>query len=81
VIELSVPEKELIQRLLSRAVSEGRSDDTEEVISRRMEVYRELTAPVMEHYRHAGIHHRIDGQGGIDEVAQIIANIVRSEPC
>ena len=42
------------ERLLGRAHEEGRSDDTPEVIARRLEIYHELTEPVVEHYRVTG---------------------------
>jgi len=47
VVALEVPEDTLVQRLLER----GREDDTEDVIRRRQQVYREETAPLLDHYR------------------------------
>jgi len=41
-----VPEEELVQRLLGR----GRTDDTEQVIRRRQQVYRDETAPLLQYY-------------------------------
>ena len=51
---LTVDEDEIVQRLLQRAESEGRADDTEDVIRRRQEVYAEQTAPLIEVYRERG---------------------------
>ncbi|MFC4001537.1 adenylate kinase [Prauserella oleivorans] len=63
VIELKVPEDVLVERLLAR----GRSDDTEEVIRRRQQVYRSETAPLLEYY--ADILVTVDGVGEIDEIS------------
>ena len=46
VVQLEVPEEELVQRLLGR----GRTDDTEQVIRRRQQVYRDETAPLLQYY-------------------------------
>ena len=51
VVVLTVDSEELVQRLLQRAETEGRADDTEEVIRRRQEVYAEQTEPLIEVYR------------------------------
>ncbi len=69
-ISLHAPDEELIQRLLSRG--EGRSDDTEEKIKTRLEVYKKDTAPVMEYYKHSGIYWAVDGTGSVDEIFQRI---------
>ena len=70
VVHLEVQEEELRRRILSR--DEGRADDTEETINRRLEIYRRDTAPVLDHYRDALIH--VDGQGSVDEIATRIAD-------
>jgi len=52
VFDFQVPDREvLLQRLLLRAAEEGRSDDTPEVIRRRLELYEKETAPLVEYYR------------------------------
>ncbi|MBO6584805.1 MAG: adenylate kinase [Gracilimonas sp.] len=71
-ILLSVPEEELIKRILSRG--EGRSDDTEEKVKTRLQVYREETQPVMKHYEKQGKVQEIDGIGTIDEIFGRIKN-------
>jgi adenylate kinase len=68
VIVLTVDADELVRRLTARAQSEGRSDDTEEVIRRRQEVYTEQTEPLIEVYRGRGLLHEVDGIGEVDEV-------------
>ncbi|NYG54923.1 adenylate kinase [Nocardioides perillae] len=66
---LTVDDEELVQRLLHRAQTEGRSDDTEEVIRKRQAVYNEQTAPLLETYDARGLLVRVDGMGGVDEVS------------
>ena len=69
VVALEVPEQELVRRILSRG--EGRADDNEQSVKRRLEVYRGETAPILEHYRDSLV--RIDGVGEMDEVESWIA--------
>jgi adenylate kinase len=68
VLVLTVDPEELVQRLLARAETEGRTDDTEEVIRRRQELYGEQTAPLIDVYRARGIVRDVDGMGPVDEV-------------
>ena len=63
-IWLHVPDSELLRRILSRG--QGRSDDTEEGVARRLEVYRKETAPLLDYY--AGVLAEVDGIGSIDEI-------------
>jgi adenylate kinase len=81
-VVLTVNEEELIQRLLQRAKTEGRADDTEDVIRRRQEVYAEQTAPLIDVYRERGVLIEVDGLGEIDEVTERIfaalESVVRS---
>jgi adenylate kinase len=71
-ILLSVPEEELIKRILSRG--EGRSDDTEEKVKTRLKVYHDETAPVMKHYKKQDKVQEIDGIGSIDEIFERITS-------
>jgi adenylate kinase len=72
VVVLTVDGEELVQRLLQRAVTDGRSDDTEDVIRRRQELYLEQTAPLIEVYRKRDLLIEVDGMGEVDEVTQRI---------
>jgi len=72
VVVLTVDAEELVRRLTERAESEGRSDDTEDVVRRRQEVYAEQTKPLIEVYRERGLVHEVDGIGEVDEVSQRI---------
>lgn len=74
VVVLTVNPEELIARLLQRAKTEGRADDTEEVIRRRQEVYGEQTEPLIEVYRDRGLLIEVDGLGEIDEVTERVLN-------
>jgi adenylate kinase len=72
VVCLTVDDEELVQRLVQRAATEGRADDTEDVIRRRQEIYAEQTAPLIEVYRGRGILIEVDGLGDVDEVTERI---------
>jgi adenylate kinase len=72
VIMLDVPEEELVRRLVARGREAGRSDDTEDVIRHRLQVYEENTAPLVDFYEERGILVRIDGTGDVDEVTERI---------
>ncbi|GAA2128042.1 adenylate kinase [Nocardioides bigeumensis] len=74
VVSLTVDGDEIVQRLLQRAESEGRADDTEDVIRRRQELYAEQTAPLIEVYRDRGLLLEVDGMGEVDEVTGRILN-------
>lgn len=65
-ILLRVPQEELVDRILSRG--EGRSDDSEEKVKTRLEVYWNETLPVHEHYQKQGLVEEIDGVGSVDEI-------------
>jgi len=69
-VTLRVDEDALVERLLSRADIEGRSDDNEETIRNRMRVYREQTEPLVAYYREQGLLRDVDGMGGVEEVAK-----------
>jgi adenylate kinase len=68
VVELTVDTDEVVARLLKRAQEQGRADDTEDVIRRRMEVYSEQTEPLTAVYAEAGILVRVDGMGSVEDV-------------
>ncbi|HEY0774984.1 MAG TPA: adenylate kinase [Nocardioidaceae bacterium] len=68
VVVLTVDDEELVQRLLHRAETEGRTDDTEDVIRHRQDVYNEQTAPLIAVYADRGLLLEVDGMGAVDEV-------------
>ncbi len=78
VINLEVPDEVLISRLLGR----GRKDDTEEVIRRRLEVYREQTAPLIDFYRERQQLKSVNGNQPLEKVtaeAQKLVDSVRDD--
>ena len=64
VVRIDVDEAELVSRMLGR----GRADDSEDVIRRRLRVYEERTAPLVDYYRDRGKLLDIDGNGSIEAV-------------
>ena len=70
VLVLTVDQDEIVQRLLQRAQVEGRTDDTEDVVRRRQEVYHDQTAPLIDVYRDRGLMIEVDGMGEVDEVSK-----------
>lgn len=76
MIELDVPEDELMTRLLLRGKASGRADDNEETIKKRLVVYNEQTSPLKEWYKNDGKHCYINGLGELDRIfADIVAAI------
>jgi len=74
VILLDVARDESLTRLRLRATEQGRSDDTDEAIAKRLDIYESETAPILEVYGERGIVDRIDGAGDLDEItARIMA--------
>lgn len=77
VIELVVDKDVVVERLLGRAAEQGRSDDTDEIIRTRLQVYVDQTAPLIDAYGDRGLIVAVDGIGTIDEVgARIAAGLI-----
>ena len=68
VVLLTADTDEVVRRLLNRAIEQGRADDTEDVIRRRLEVYEEQTAPLIDVYAQRNLVVTVDGLGAVDEV-------------
>src|SRR5574344_1297727 len=66
MVNLEVPKDELVQRLLKRGETSGRSDDNLETIEKRINVYEEQTSPVKEFYKKEGKLASIHGVGSIE---------------
>ena len=73
---LEVPEDELVRRLVLRAEEEGREDDDEATVRKRMGVYRASTRPLIEFYEKRGLLKRVDGVGDVDEVTGRIQGVL-----
>lgn len=68
VVLVRVGDAEIKSRLAGRARSEGRTDDTGEVIDRRLDVYRRQTEPLIAYYRRKGQLAEVEGEQPIDAV-------------
>jgi len=67
---LQVGQDELIRRLLARAQQEGRSDDTEQVIARRLALYRQVTEPILGWYESRGILVSVAAERPVEDVTR-----------
>ncbi len=76
-LNLEVPDEEIIGRLLSRAQKEGRADDTEPVIRKRLETYNNSTLPLIEYYENESILRKIDGLGTPDQITDRIREAIK----
>ena len=77
VVNITANTDEVVKRLLNRAKEQGRADDTEDVIRRRLEVYEEQTAPLIAIYESRGLVRTVDGLGEVDEVTARIVNTLK----
>jgi adenylate kinase len=78
MIELDVPEEELMKRLILRGQQSGRADDNEETIKKRLVVYHSQTQPLIEWYKQEGLHHHIDGLGELERIFKDICKVIDS---
>ena len=77
MINMEVPEEELVKRILLRGKDSGRADDqSEDIIRNRIEVYNAQTAVVADFYRAQGKFESVPSLGTIEEVAERIAKVV-----
>ena len=76
MIELDVPEDELMTRLIKRGQESGRADDNEETIKKRLVVYHSQTQPLIEWYKQEGLHHHIDGLGTLERIFADIQKVI-----
>ena len=80
-LQLTADDTELVRRVLRRATLTGRSDDTEDVIRHRLELYYRETEPVASAYSRRGILLSVDGMGTEDEVfGHLLASLRESFP-
>lgn len=78
MVSLDVPEKDLIERLLLRAKTSGRSDDTLDIIKVRLEEYNNKTKAVADFYDKKKKYFKINGVGEIDEIFDKIVEVVEA---
>ena len=73
VIQLVADQEEVVARLRKRAIEQGRTDDTEDAIRHRQQVYGRETTPLIAVYRDRGLLIEVDGLGEIDGVSSRIS--------
>ena len=74
VVLLRADTDEIVRRLLNRAIEQGRTDDTEDVIRHRLDVYADQTAPLIDVFSNRQLVVEVDGLGAVQEVtARILA--------
>lgn len=78
MIALEVEVEELKERLLKRAITGNRADDTPEIIENRINIYHDKTEPVAEYYKQQNKFYPVNGSGDIDVIFRDIARIVDS---
>lgn len=78
MLDLKVPEEELIKRLIQRGKDSGRADDNEETIKKRLEVYHTLTSPLIDWYKNEGKYHPIHGLGKLEQITDMICSEINS---
>jgi adenylate kinase len=76
VVQLTADSEELLRRLSGRAQELGRSDDTPEVIKRRLDVYEEQTAPLIDIYASRSLVAKVNGLGEIPDVTNRIIEVL-----
>jgi len=78
LIDLNVPDEELINRLLKRGESSGRADDNLETIKKRLDVYYSQTTPVAEYYKTLNKYAFVEGLGTIEEIFSRISSAIEN---
>lgn len=76
MLELAVPDEMLTERLINRGKTSGRADDNEETIKKRLTVYNEQTAPLIEWYEKEGKRHAVKGYGSLEEINAALCAVI-----
>ena len=76
MLDLEVPEDELMTRLIKRGQESGRADDNEETIKKRLVVYHSQTAPLIDWYKNDGKYQHINGLGSMEAIFAEISTAV-----
>jgi adenylate kinase len=80
-VHLALPDQVVHERLTGRADEQDRSDDTDPaVIDRRLRVYADETAPLLDHYRRRGILVTVDADQPVEQVTEAILGVLRRAP-
>lgn len=73
VISVEVDEEELYKRILGRSEDSGRSDDSEDIVRQRLDVYKQQTMPLLDYYKKQGKVAAINGMDNVDKVFEKIS--------
>ena len=76
MLDLDVPEEELMDRLIKRGQESGRADDNEETIKKRLVVYHSQTAPLIDWYKKEGLYAHIHGLGKLEDITAEICQAI-----
>ncbi|MDR0893637.1 MAG: adenylate kinase [Mediterranea sp.] len=76
MLDLEVPEEELMTRLIKRGQDSGRADDNEETIKKRLTVYHSQTAPLIDWYKNEKLYSHINGLGTMEGIFADICKAV-----
>ncbi|GAB6866300.1 MULTISPECIES: adenylate kinase [Bacteroides] len=76
MLDLEVPEEELMVRLIKRGKDSGRADDNEETIKKRLHVYHSQTAPLIDWYKNEKKYQHINGLGSMEGIFAEICEAV-----
>lgn len=76
MLELDVPNEMLIERLVNRGKTSGRADDNEETIRKRLDVYNNQTAPLIEWYEKEGKRYAVKGYGELEEINAALCAVI-----
>lgn len=81
VLSIKISEEEAFDRLKKRAHTEGRKDDTIEGITNRIQLFHEMTEPMIREWKKAGRVVEIDGTGTVEEITQRIDDAIQGRKC
>lgn len=76
MLELDVPDEMLMERLINRGKTSGRADDNAETIRKRLDVYYNQTAPLIEWYEKEGKRNAVKGYGEIEEINAALCAVI-----
>lgn len=76
MLELDVPAEMPLERLINRGKTSGRADDNEETIRKRLAVYEQQTAPLIEWYEREGKRNTVKGYGPLEEINAALCAVI-----
>ncbi|MBV3844237.1 adenylate kinase [Bacteroides eggerthii] len=76
MLDLDVPEDELMKRLIKRGQESGRADDNEETIKKRLTVYHSQTAPLIDWYKNEKLYAHIKGIGELETITADVCKAI-----